>query len=289
MRWIDRTLNSIRNLKENYETIVVDNNSQDDTLKFIENNFPEIILLKENENHGFGKANNIGIKKALDEGADYVFLLNQDAYVEPDTIEKLNNVLNMNQTIGVASPIHLNGEGNSLDKLFSFYVAPKLVNTPCLFMSDLYLNTNKPYYEINFVNAAAWLIRGKCIEKIGLFDSLFYHYGEDVNYCQRLKYHQLTLAIVPESKIYHDRGDRVIKKDVSQKFKFRSLLIELANINLSDDDFNERISYLKKHYLFQSLFHFFRLRKSRGIQSYNTYRFLKIKKDEIIQSRMKNK
>jgi len=289
MRWIERTMSSIRNLNEKYETIVIDNNSQDDTVQFIEKNYPEIILLKEDKNHGFGKANNIGIKKAINEGADNVFLLNQDAYLEPDTIEKLVKVLDMNEKIGVASPIHLNGEGTALDKLFSFYVAPKLVNTPCLFMSDLYVNTIKPYYEINFVNAAAWLIKKECIEKVGLFDSLFYHYGEDVNYCQRLNYHQLTLAIVPESKIYHDRGDRVIKKDVSQKFKFRSLLIELANINLSDDDFNERISYLKKHYLFQSLFHFFRLRKSRGIQSYNTYRFLKIKKDEIIQSRMKNK
>ena len=289
MRWIERTMSSIRNLNEKYETIVIDNNSQDDTVQFIEKNYPEIILLKEDKNHGFGKANNIGIKKAINEGADNVFLLNQDAYLEPDTIEKLVKVLDMNEKIGVASPIHLNGEGTALDKLFSFYVAPKLVNTPCLFMSDLYVNTIKPYYEINFVNAAAWLIKKECIEKVGLFDSLFYHYGEDVNYCQRLNYHQLTLAIVPEPKIYHDRGDRVIKKDVSQKFKFRSLLIELANINLSDDDFNERISYLKKHYLFQSLFHFFRLRKSRGIQSYNTYRFLKIKKDEIIQSRMKNK
>ena len=127
MQWIERTLNSIRKLNEKHETIVVDNNSQDDTIRFIENKFPEIILLTENENHGFGKANNIGIKKALDEGADYVFLLNQDAYVEANTIGKLIEVMESDKKIGIASPIHLNGQGTSLDKLFWNLCSTKIV------------------------------------------------------------------------------------------------------------------------------------------------------------------
>lgn len=289
MQWIERTLGSITELNENYEIIVVDNNSQDDTKGFIEKKFPEVILLKEDENHGFGKANNIGIKKALDEGADYVFLLNQDAYVEQNSIEKLVEVIDTDIRIGIASPIHLNGEGTSLDKLFSFYVAPKLVNDPYMFMSDLYTKNVKRQYEINFVNAAAWLIKRECIEKVGLFDSLFYHYGEDVNYCQRISYHGFKLSIVPDSKIYHDRGNRVIKDDYSLNFKFRSLLIELANINLSDDHFIKRISYLKKHYLFQSLFHLLRFRKKQSIESYELFQFIRNKKAEIESSRKKNK
>lgn len=289
MQWIERTLISIRNLNEKYETIVIDNNSKDDTLQFIENTFPEVILLKEKENHGFGKANNIGINKAINDGADNVFLLNQDAYLEPDTIEKLVKVLDMNQRIGVASPIHLNGKGSSLDKLFSFYVAPKLVNTPCLFMSDLYVNTIKPYYEINFVNAAAWLIRKECIEKVGLFDSLFYHYGEDVNYCQRVKYHHLSLAIVPESKIYHDREDRIVQMNNSLEFKKRSLLIELANIELNDTYFIKRSSYLKKYYLRIFILHILRNRFDKAKENLILRRFLIKNISKIKESRKINR
>jgi len=288
MQWIERTLNSIRKLNEKHETIVVDNNSQDDTIRFIENKFPEIILLTENENHGFGKANNIGIKKALDEGADYVFLLNQDAYVEANTIGKLIEVMESDKKIGIASPIHLNGQGTSLDKLFGTYVAPKLSNDPCLFMSDSYTQQLAEYYEVDFVNAAAWLLSKECIEKIGLFDPLFYHYGEDVNYCQRLNYFNYKLAIVPNSRIHHDRGDRIIKKDNSQNFKFRSLLLELSDINKTDIYVAKRFKYLKKLQKRAILVDLLKGRWTKIREAHLYIQFLIENKTAILDSRIRN-
>jgi GT2 family glycosyltransferase len=289
MQWIKHTLSSIRNLNEKYETIVVDNNSQDNTVQFIEKNFPEVLLVKENKNHGFGKANNIGIKKALVLGADYVFLLNQDAYLESNTIEELLKVFNTNEKIGVASPIHLNGNGSALDKLFSTYVAPKLSNDPCLFMSDSYNLQLSKYYEVDFVNAAAWLLSRECIEKIGLFDPLFYHYGEDVNYCQRLKYFNYKLVIVPESRIYHDREDRIVQMNNSLEFKKRSLLIELANIELNDTYFIKRISYLKKYYLRIFILHILRNRFDKAKENLILRRFLIKNISKIKESRKINR
>lgn len=289
MKWIESTLSSIMELNENYKTIVVDNNSQDDTKRFIEKKFPEVILLKEDENHGFGKANNIGIKKALDEGADYVFLLNQDAYVESNTIGKLIEVMEYDKKIGIASPIHLNGDGSALDKLFSTYVAPKLSNDPCLFMSDSYTQQLAKYYKIDFVNAAAWLIKRECIEKVGLFDSIFYHYGEDVNYCQRISYHGFKLSIVPDSKIYHDRGDRFIQKDKSIEFKKRNLLIELCDINKSERYIKARIRYLKRIYRRKIIIDFLRGRFSHLRESMELKRFINSNKTQIIKSIKKNK
>jgi len=289
MRWIDRTLNSIRTLNEKYETIVVDNNSQDNTVQFIEKNFPEVLLLKENKNHGFGKANNIGINMAAENGAEYIFLLNQDAYVEANTIGKLIEVMESDKKIGIASPIHLNGEGTSLDKLFGTYVAPKLSNDPCPFMSDCYTQQLEKYYEIDFVNAAAWLLSRECIYKVGLFDSLFYHYGEDVNYCQRLNYFNFKLAIVPDSKIYHDRGDRIIKKDTSIDFKKRNLLIELCDINKSEDYIKARIKYLKRVYRRKIIIDFLRGRFSLLRESMEQKSFVNSKKAQIIKSYKKNK
>lgn len=102
---------------------------------------------------GFGKGNNIGIRKAYDAGADFVFLLNQDAWIESDTIEKLIEVANQNTEYAIISPMHLNGNGSSLDHNFSYYIATELSKT---LFSDMFLNTyeNKIYSQ-KFVNAAA--------------------------------------------------------------------------------------------------------------------------------------
>jgi GT2 family glycosyltransferase len=89
---------------------VVDNNSADDTVNFIKANYPEVTLLEQNKNLGFGKANNIGISLAMKNEADYVFLLNQDAWVQPDTIEKLVSAHQREPQFGILSPMHLNGK-----------------------------------------------------------------------------------------------------------------------------------------------------------------------------------
>ena len=82
MRWYDRCFGSLRNSDMPVETIVIDNASTDETVSYIKEHFHEVCLIESKENLGFAKANNIGIKRALDNGADYVFLLNQDAWVE---------------------------------------------------------------------------------------------------------------------------------------------------------------------------------------------------------------
>ena len=71
MKWLEACLSSCRK----YSVIVIDNNSSDNTVSFIEQKYPNTILLKQNKNLGFGAANNIGINYALQNNADYVFLL----------------------------------------------------------------------------------------------------------------------------------------------------------------------------------------------------------------------
>ena len=286
--WIEQSIKSL--VDSNFKTniIIIDNGSTDGTQNIIKS-YSSIKFIESKTNFGFGKANNIGLKIALDNDADYIFLLNQDACVEADTIGNLVEVMESDKKIGIVSPIHLNGSGKALDKLFSTYVAPVLTNDPCLFMSDSYTQQLAEYYEVDFVNAAAWLLSRECIEKVGEFDSLFYHYGEDVNYCQRLKYHDYKLAIVPNSKIFHDRENRIIKKDNSIEFKKRLLLIELSDIRISTTFFKKRISYLKKHYLVEFLIHLVRGRFSKAKESMVYRNFIIENEIEIIQSRKKNK
>src|SRR5215217_5094826 len=123
-KWITKCLKSLLDSTVPLKIIVIDNGSKDDTREKIRNGFPEVDLIESVFNMGVCKANNTGIKKAYDLGATHFFLLNQDVWVEPDTIEKLVVQQQKNPEYGVLSPLHLNGEGNALDFNFSTSIIP---------------------------------------------------------------------------------------------------------------------------------------------------------------------
>ena len=118
-KWIESCLNSIKHANLIDKTIIIDNGSQDESIVLIEQTYPQVELIKLGKNIGFGQANNVGIRKAYDAGADFVFLMNQDVYIKPDTIEKLIELSNNHPEFGVLSPMHLNGDGTALDYNFS--------------------------------------------------------------------------------------------------------------------------------------------------------------------------
>lgn len=202
MKWIDKCFSSLRKSKKKVSTVVIDNGSKDETIQFLHKNYPEVYIIKNNVNQGFGQANNQGIEYAYDQGATNFFLLNQDAWIYPDTIEKLIKIQD-EYNIALVAPIHLNGSGKKMDHQYFSYVVTEDHNNELV--SDLMLNQVKPYYIVSYVNAAAWMLSRQCIEVIGGFDPIYFHYGEDRNYCQRLNYHHEQVAVVPSSYINHDR------------------------------------------------------------------------------------
>jgi GT2 family glycosyltransferase len=205
---------------------VVDNCSTDNSVEIIQS-FPEIQLIQSAENLGFGKANNLGIQKALELGADYVFLLNQDTWIFPETISNLVQVAEANEQYGIVSPLHYSGDEVHLDANFETYWKRKT--------NSITENID----EVPFINAAAWLISSTAIERVGYFEPLFQHYGEDRNYTDRMLFHQYKTVVVKNAKICHDRVvTRNFNKDCKQaKFK---MLAEVLNVNN-----NLIISYLK--------------------------------------------
>lgn len=238
--WIDKCLRSLK--KSSYPTniIVLDNNSSDETYKFISTHFEDVLLIKNDENKGFGGANNQGIEIALNNGADFIFLLNQDAYVEVDTIEQLVSKCSISKDFGVLSPIHLNGNASALDYNFSLYITPNRCQN---LYSDFLLNkVEDKIYESDFICAAAWFLPKKTFEIVGGFSPTFFHYGEDNNYIHRLKYKGLKIGVVPNSRILHDRAERSKSAyDDKQFVERKDLLIRISNPNNSYD-----INHFKK-------------------------------------------
>lgn len=285
MPWIDKCLKNTKN----FPVVVVDNASSDDTIAYIQVKHSNVILLPQKENLGFGKANNIGISYALNHGAEYVFLLNQDAYLGYGCIERLKKIQMKLPEFGILSPIHLNGQGNRLDHYFSTYL--NYHSNPD-FYSDFVLNKpKKEIYEIPFINAAGWLLSKSCLEKVGGFDPIFFHYGEDENYCQRVNYHGFKIGVCPEVKLMHDREKRKAKKIKQGSTEYlknegRILKINHSNINNQYNGEVITLSFKRKLAFIKSLI---KMDFKRAMYYKKESKILKLIHTEILESRAINK
>ncbi len=233
MRWIDRCVGGLVRSEHPVDIFVVDNHSTDGTPEKIESDYPEVELIRSDQNLGFAAGNNIGIQEALKRGADYIFLLNHDAWVEPDTVGTLLKVAEAKPECGILSPMHLNGAGSDLDRLFSTYIEPE--KCPGL-LSDLYLNQTKPFYSVENVNAAAWFVRSEVFQTAGLFDPIFHMYGEDNNYIHRTQFHGFGIGVTPLARIYHDREERPPKirdERIELRDQVTRMMVIILNPNMT--------------------------------------------------------
>jgi GT2 family glycosyltransferase len=282
MPWIDRCLQSIGN----YPVVVVDNASTDQTVTHIQSNYPNVDLLPQEKNLGFGQGNNVGIAYALSNGVEHVFLLNQDAYLVDNCLEILIKKQKQNPYFGILSPVHLNGKGDALDSNFGNYISshkvPKLI-------SDLLIDKKEALYEVPFVNAAGWLLSRKCLETVGGFDPIFFHYGEDDNYCQRVFFHGFKIGVVINAFLSHDRENRQIKPFVKfsneyyQQLERRYKLI-YADVNMDVSAIQKEITRLKKIMVKQ----FFKLQLSNGLQTKKKLKLLVSLQNTLLKSRTIN-
>jgi GT2 family glycosyltransferase len=201
--WIGGALASLRQSEMPCVPVVVDNASTDDTADIVARDFPEAILVRDTDNNGFGIGNNKGISIALAQGADYVFLLNQDAFVTPPAIGMLVDFLERHPEYGIATPLHCSPDLGALDPTTQrAYLQPY---APA-YLSDACVGQVKESYEIRGINAAAWMIRSSVFQVVGGFDPIFFMYGEDDDLINRFSFHKQRFVLVPGSRIVHLRA-----------------------------------------------------------------------------------
>lgn len=254
-KWIDKCFGSLINSSFSNEIYCIDNNSIDRTVELIKSKYPSVGIKKLESNIGFGQANNLGLAYAMENNFDYVLLINQDVFIQPDTIDRLIKVSEDFKEYGILSPVQLDGIGGRMDFRFSNYVNESSCNG---FFSDLVLSKKlKSVYDLPFVNAAAWLMPINTVKMIGGFDPIFFHYGEDDNFCQRVNFHGLKVGIVPSAFIYHDRPQKL-----NEFYPFASIRdfdrfakVKLTNVNQCSSS----VSYLElvrkiKSSLYASIF-----------------------------------
>ena len=285
MPWIQKCLESCGT----FPVIVVDNGSTDATVSYIKEHFPQVQIVEQEHNLGFGQGNNVGIHLALEQGAEYVFLLNQDAYLEENTIATLVSFQKKNPEYGILSPVHYNGVGDRIDENFVLYLNRYNLNKVILF--DALSQSPAPVYPIDFINAAGWLISRNCLEMAGGFDPLFFHYGEDRNYCQRVNYHGLVIGIVTAVSLRHDREDRKvvpIKKYSDSYYSEYERYAKVAWGDIALTDFTERYDNKLKYLFRKAVKYFLRFQFAKGNDAIKKRSILRRLKPALIKSRQLN-
>ena len=284
MQWYDRCFGSLQRSAIPLDIMVVDNASQDGTADWIAAHYPEINLIRSDKNLGFGQANNIGMRYALDNGYDYVFLLNQDAWLHTnDCIERLVQAAENHPEYMIMSALWLYGSGERITKGSKQHMIA-LEGSNNDFVSDLYLGRElKEVYETDYMPAAAWLLPRKTLEQIGGFDPLFFHRGEDDNYMQRVHYHGGKIGLCAKACICHDIEERPVEYEVTNT-REKGLLIELANLNIDDS-----IRLLIKKYTLKSVYQISTFRWHQAKCNINYLKFIKQNKVKILKSKSLNK
>lgn len=204
-KWAERCFGSLLRSTVRADLMVVDNGSTDRTLAVARELCPEATIIETGANLGFGKANNIGLRHALEHGYDYAYLLNQDAWVEPDTIETLISAQHRHNQFGILSPMQMTAGLETPDPYFG--ECCKEWNCKG-FAADAAAGTLGELYEAGFIMAAHWLVAREALIRVGGFAPIFPHYGEDNNYLDRARYHGLKAGICPRALAVHDRAGR---------------------------------------------------------------------------------
>jgi len=192
-----------------FEVIVVDNASADGSAALVQNKYPQVSLLAQETNTGFGRANNSGFNVSC---GDYVMLLNSDAVLLPGTAAALLDFLEEHPQAGAVGPAVYLPDGKlqtricgnlpSLCTLFneSFFLSrlfPRLALFPGLHREGL----AAPVTEVGWISGVCMLFRREAYQKVNGFDPDFFLYAEDIDICLRLKnlgwpvYHMHNIAI----------------------------------------------------------------------------------------------
>jgi hypothetical protein len=240
-KFIERCLDSIaRQAFNDYTLLIIDNNSTDGAIKTIKNYFlshhglgNKTELLKNNQNIGFARAVNIGLKKALSRKGYYeyeaVLLINPDTYFDKYLFKNGIDTLFLEKDVGACSPTILYPDERI------WWIGTNLL-TPREIVLDMHQQGiskhidqgkkklfKKGLFESELLTGCALFIKTEAIRKVGLFDENYFMYVEDIDYSLRLKKYGYKLCMFTNSKIYHI-------KDKNIKFSFLEIRREILTI-----------------------------------------------------------
>jgi len=237
--FLEQALRSVRRASAQLrvETIVVDNNSVDESVEMVRNTFPEVILIANTENAGFSKANNQAIRIAK---GKYVLLLNPDTVVEEDTFEKCFSFMEAHPSAGGLGVKMIDGSGNFLPESKRGFPTPFVAFAKTFGLSRLfpksrifnryhlgYLDKDQNH-AVDVLSGAFMWLRKSVLDEIGLLDENFFMYGEDIDLSYRIKKAGYENYYLADTTIIHYKGESTKKGSLNYVRVFYNAMIIFA-------------------------------------------------------------
>lgn len=285
-KWYDRSIGEWFSEEVdglNVNVVVIDNSPTDDDVNYIKNHYPKVHIIKTGENLGFAKANNLGLRYALDNGADYVLLLNHDAWFrKPSDLAEMIRISEAHPEYWILSPLQVYASSGRIERETERHIE-RSCTAEHDWLSDACHESLHDVYPSEYSCAFCWLLPISTVRAIGGFDPLFYHYGEDDNYQQRVRYHGGQVGMCAKVEVCHDIEDRSIiyRKENLDWRKY--LIIKYCDINLQWD-----VDRYLKSMRRKLLFMYIRIQRKHIRNTLPEYNFLKSIKQEISKSRCTN-
>jgi GT2 family glycosyltransferase len=206
-KWLDGCFGSLEKAEWGDlqpEVICVDNASTDGTADEIDGRWPWVRLLRQSSNLGFAGGNNVGIKAALDSGAEFVYLLNQDTEVSPNFLLEAVAAVDFDTKIGSAQSLLLlhperdlvNSVGNAIHFLGFGYCLGYRESREALVLPA-------PFPEVAYASGAGVILRAEALRQVGPFDVALFLYHEDLDLGWRLRLAGWKNILVPKSVVWH--------------------------------------------------------------------------------------
>ncbi len=234
--FLEQALGSVRRALRHIdaEVWVVDNNSVDDSVRMVEEKFPEVKLIVNHENPGFAKANNQAIRQS---SGEYVLLLNPDTLVEEDTFEKCLAFMDTHPDAGALGCKLIDGSGKFLPESKRGFPSPWVAFCKTFGLSAIFprSKTFNRYYlgyldadqtnEVDVLAGCFMFIRRDALGRAGLLDEAFFMYGEDIDLSYRIIQAGYRNYYFPETKIIHYKGESTKKGSLNYVRTFYQAMI----------------------------------------------------------------
>jgi GT2 family glycosyltransferase len=244
---LEQCLNSVFRTKgiESFEVIVVDNRSSDNSVSMVRQKFPQVLLIANEKNLGFSKANNQGIEISKGE---FVVLLNPDTVVEESSFEKTLAAFQGDAKIGGIGVRMVDGKGKFLPESKRGLPTPwvafyKVFGLAALFPSSRrfgkyhlsYLSPNENH-DVDVLSGAYMGLRKSALTQTGLLDETFFMYGEDIDLSYRIQKAGYKNRYVSETTIIHYKGESTKKSSVNYVLVFYKAMIIFARKHFSQNN-----------------------------------------------------
>ncbi len=192
----------LANSYPNHKAIVLDNASTDGSVEAIRASFPAVEIISLTKNEGYAGNNNVGIRAACEQGADWVFVLNEDTILAPACLEQLVRAGESDSRIGIVGPLVYHHDEPGVIQSAGGELGPHW-EARHIAQNEADRGQFAAPHRVDWISGCAILVRRAVIDQVGMLDTKFFYYWEEVEWCLRAGKAGWSLLHVPAAKLWH--------------------------------------------------------------------------------------